>query len=320
MAKDASGPKLAVPAKAFQSSVGAVPGSPTGDARALFQEMTKLSPRDAAAEQAFLASKAHMALTHPALGLQARREAASAMAEEISKAALPEDAPVPGGVGYGMFYNDAFKKNWATGTAIYWEIICPTPPGGNVNTFLYLTATNRSGRGVEAFISYNGQGDTYFKVFDWARFPDAPWQTNIPFANLAGYVRTESAHGHPYQVLPLLNITAESSANQWYNQAWLWNHVANRWDLIYQFDYPATLDEQQGVWVGYWGPIVETFQNPYQGTNPMGALNTQLISRASDNQWGAWHLLSPADSYIRIDNVGFSLIFLDPNYNWAVNS
>jgi len=38
------------------------------------------------------------------------------------------------------------------------------------------------------------------------------------------------------------------------------------------------------------------------------------MSRASDNQWGMWHLPGSSDSNIRIDNIGFDLLFLDPNY------
>lgn len=313
--------ELPVPFTTTKAAAALVPGDQTADARVLFADITKMTPRDEATERAFLASKMHIIRTHPALDLTARAAAAADLADKLKEAVSPTPTgPVPGGVGYGMFYNGSFKTNWTTGTAIYWEIICPTPPGGNVNTFLYLTATNRSGKGVEAFIAYNGQNQTFFKVFDWARYPAAPWQTNVPFANLASYVRTESAHGHPYQVLPLMNVTSQSAANYWYNQVWFWNHAANRWDLIYQFGYSATLAEQQGVWVGSWGPIVETFQNPYQGTNPMGALNTQVIGRDGNNQWGAWHLLGSSDSYIRTDNTGFRLLFLDPNYNWAVNS
>jgi hypothetical protein len=52
----------------------------------------------------------------------------------------------------------------------------------------------------------------------------------------------------------------------------------------------------------------------------MGALSTQLTSRDGNNQWGAWHFLGTADSYVRTDNVGFQLSFLDPNYNFAVSS
>ncbi len=269
----------------------------TEDMQSLFADITKMTPRDEPAEKAFLASKLQMVRTHPTLDLATRQTMAAHFAGGLAPQAVGQPTgPVPGGVGYGMFYNGAFKTNWSTGTAIYWEIVCPTPPGGNVNNFLYLTATNRSGKGVEAFIAYNGQNQTFFKIFDWARYPAAPWQTNVPFANLASYVRTESAHGHPYQVLPLLNMTYQSAADHWYNQVWLLNYTASRWDLVYQFDYAATLAEQQGVWVGSWGPIVETFQNPYQGTNPMGALATQLVSRNSGNQWGAWHLLGPSDS------------------------
>ncbi len=68
-----------------------------------------------------------------------------------------ETGPIPGGVGYGMFYTNAFRTAFARGTSFYYEIVCPHQPADNVTTWLYLTATNRSQRGVEAFVSYNGQ-------------------------------------------------------------------------------------------------------------------------------------------------------------------
>jgi hypothetical protein len=288
--------------------------------RTEFAKITKRTARNRAAERAFIASKMHIVMTHPMLN-RAVRDAAVAKLRSTLKKPLAKKtaAPVPGGVGYGIFYNDPFKASFATGTAIYWEIISPNPPAGNVNTWLYLTATNRSAKGVEAFIAYNGQSQTFFKVFDWARYPASPWQTNIPFGNLGSYLRIGSAHGSPYQILPLMNITSQSGTNYWYNQVWLWNHVANRWDLVYQYGYSATQQDQKTGWVGSWGPIVETFQDAYQGTRPMGALSTQLLSRTG-NQWGAWHFISAADSYVRTDNKGFHLLFLDANYNWAVNS
>jgi hypothetical protein len=279
-----------------------------------------MTPRDPRAEQAFLASKFQVLATHPTLSVPARRALAATL--PTLGPAAPAGAPVPGGVGYGVFYNDAFKTNWATGTTIYWEIVCPTPPGGNVDTFLYLTATNRSAKGVEAFISYEGQGSTFFKVFDWAQATSNPWQINIAFANLANYVRTESSHGSPYQVLPLMNTTYEGVPGHWTNQVWLLNHATDpsRWDLVYSYDYADTTADQHTGWIGSWGPIVETFQNYYTATQPMGALNTQIISRDANQQWGTYHQLGPADSDIRTDNVGFQLLFLDAYYNWAVNS
>jgi len=29
------------------------------------------------------------------------------------------------------------------------------------------------------------------------------------------------AHGNPYQVLPLMNVTSQTDPNRWYNQVWL---------------------------------------------------------------------------------------------------
>jgi len=226
-------------------------------------------------------------------------------------------APAPGGVGYGFFYSDAFKSSWGRGTALTFDIICPTPPGGNINTYLYLTATNRSGMGVEAFISYNGQSDTHFRVFDWAR--DDHWQTNVSLAELAPYLKTESAHGQSCQVLPVWNGTW-LQGSKWRNQILLYNHVRAGWDLVYQYDYTASDARQKIGWVGSWGPIVETFQAAYTQTQPMGALATQFVSAEENGEWGDWALLAASQANIRTDNVGFHLVFLDPNYAFAVNS
>ena len=40
----------------------------------------------------------------------------------------------------------------------------------------------------------------------------------------------------------------------------------------------------------------------------------------SAGAWGSWQLLSAADSYIRVDNKGFDLTFLDPDYSFVVYS
>jgi hypothetical protein len=133
----------------------------TADVRMLFADISKRTPRSVDAERAFLAGKMHIARTHPTLAPLADTTIAEAFVSGLKELASgngsrapprKETAPVPGGVGYGMFYNDVFKTNWGTATAIYWEIICPIPPGGNIDNFLYLTATNRSAKGIEAFV------------------------------------------------------------------------------------------------------------------------------------------------------------------------
>jgi hypothetical protein len=291
------------------------------DVRAEFEDITRKTPRDAQAEQAFIASKLHIINTDPRLETAERESFANELLAGVEQRPTKDYAgPIPGGVGYGMFYNSPFKTDFVTATSIYCEIICPNPPGGNVNTFLYLTATNRSAKGVEAFISYNGQDSTFFKVFDWARNPSAPWQTNVPFASLANYLTTRTAHGGSYSVLQLFNQTDQAADNLWYNQVWLWNQVATRWDLIYQYGYSATLVDQKTGWVGSWGPIVETFQSPYKKTNTLGFLNTQLINRAANNVWGPWQWLNATNSFVRTDNNGFLSSFLDANFSWAVHS
>jgi hypothetical protein len=226
--------------------------------------------------------------------------------------------PVPGGVGYGMFYTSGFRTAFARGTSFYYEIVCPHQPGGNVNTWLYLTATNRAQKGVEAFVSYQGQNDTRFKVFDWARSDQ--WQTNIPFANLTSYLRSTVAHGWGLQVLLVWNSSFEIGVNRWRNEVLLHNRVTNGWDLVYRYDYTSTTAEQTSGWPGSWGPIVETFQNSYQNTRWLGFLNTMLIARNAAGQWGNWGVLTASQSTIRNDNQGFSPLFLDPNYSFVVRS
>jgi hypothetical protein len=52
----------------------------------------------------------------------------------------------------------------------------------------------------------------------------------------------------------------------------------------------------------------------------MGALGAQLISSDNNGLCGSWVPLSPSNSYLRTDNVGFNLVFLDPDYAFNVNS
>jgi len=293
----------------------------TADERGTFAGLTREAVSDRDAERAFLASKAHLVRTHPRL----RPADRSAVLDELSSAAgyaLPEaravEGPVPGGVGYGVFYEPSFKGGFALGTSLYYDIVCPTQPGGNVDTWLYLTAMNRAGRGIEAFVSYFAQNQPRFKVFDWARTDH--WQIDLAWSSLGSYLGTVSAHGQSFQTIGVWNSTYQLAAGQWRNEAWLRNRAANRWDLIYRYDYAGTQAEQTGGWLGSWGPIVETFQDSYDQTNPMGGLNTMLISRNSAGTWGSWALLGPTQSYIRADNKGFDLSFLDPNYAFVVTS
>lgn len=300
------------------------------DVRGQFAAMTAEMPVEGAFRVAFIQSKLQVAHTNPTMDVAHRDRAVKSLIDQLGTdaqhafnqlTAAGEEKPtqpVPGGVGYGMFYTAAFKTAWGHGTSLTFDIVCPTPPGGNVNTFLYLTATNRSGLGVEAFISYNGQNDTHFRIFDWARTDH--WQTDIPLSGLANYLKTKSAHGHPYQVLPVWNSTWLLQGSTYRNEVLLYNHVRGGWDLVYRYDYTGSDTQQKTGWVGSWAPIVETFQALYNNTNQVGALTTQLISADNNGKWGNWAPLGAAVSTVRADNVGFHLVFLDPNYAFTVVS
>lgn len=295
------------------------PHGKTEDKCAAFAELTEKTPVDEGFRRAFLHSKLRVVQTHPQQTLALRDQAVASLVERLgSHARELSIQPVPGGVGFGLFYSGAYKTGWGRGTSLACDFVCPNPPGGNVNTWLYLTATNRSAMGVEAFVAYNGQGMPHFRVFDWAR--SEHWQTDIPFASLGNYLTATSAHGHPYQVLPVWNSTFLIAANQYRNQVLLYNHTRGGWDLVYQFDYVATDAQQKSGWIGSWGPIIETFQSAYLNTLPMGVLVTQLISADNNGHWGSWALLSESNSSLRADNLGFHLLFLDPNYDFIVNS
>jgi hypothetical protein len=289
------------------------------DHQAAFAEATAASPVGEAFRTAFLRSKLRTANTHAAFDIAARDLAVQSLVDRLGPQAREMLAqPVPGGIGYGIFYTPTFKTEWGNATAVICNFVCPTLPGGNISTFLYLTATNRAALGVEALVAYDGQRRPHFEVFDWAR-PDH-WQTSVPFTALGKYLSSLSPHGHPYPVLPVWNGTTLIGVGRYRNQVLLYDHERGGWDLIYQYNYNATDTQQKSGWVGSWGPLVEAFQPLYRQTNQIGAVEVQLVSADNTGQWGSWTRLAPVNSYVRVDSLGFRLAFLDPNHAFTVDS
>jgi hypothetical protein len=152
---------------------------PVHDARAEFARMPRRSRNDKEALRAFLESKREMIRSHARLTAAEKRRALAEI-DSIEAGAgdgAPEagsdtggvdggddDPPLPGGVGFGVFYDAAYKFAFDSGTAAEFSILCPDRPGGNVDTWLYLTATNRSALGVEAYVAYYGQDEPSFVV------------------------------------------------------------------------------------------------------------------------------------------------------------
>lgn len=188
-----------------------------------------------------------------------KRKMQKELASETARVnTLNSSAPVPGGVGYGVFYNSNYQSNFTTGTTIAHDIVCPTTPGGDVNTWLYLTSTNRAAKGVEALIRYYGQEDIRFRVYDWARPEEDRWQVTMMYSQLVPYLTKKTINGVSRQCVTVQNVTVQVSATQWKNVVYLMNYSTGNYDSIYSYVYTATLVDQRDSHYGSWGPIVET--------------------------------------------------------------
>lgn len=245
------------------------------------------------------------------------------MSKGVMQVDSESNTPIPGGVGYGAYFTSDFQSDFTTGTTLFYNIICPSKAGGDVDDHLYLTSTNRAAKGVEAFISYYKQDNPYFKVYDWARSSTDRWQVSMTYDDLADYLTTKTISGVNRQCVTVQNRTAQSSSTEWKNIVSLKNYKTNSYDQVYTYTYKATLSDQRDSHYGSWGPIVETFQDSYnKDTNIIGFYNINLMSKTtaySNNTWQEWELLTDEVSYIRNDKLGFSTVFLSPNYTFGVH-
>ena len=224
-----------------------------------------------------------------------------------------------GEVGYGAFYSDRYKSDFETGAAIEHLIICPDTAGGDLSGYLYLTSTNRTTKGVEAFISYYGQEKCMFKVFDWARTEQ--WQLVIEYEELKKYFVIVPVLGANYQALHVMNLTYESSTGQWINDVCLKDPQSGELVVVYRYEYACSAEEQKNpaVYTGSWGPIIETFQKRHNQLNPVGFINTYVAGRDRNGNWEHWKRLDADISSMRDDGVGLSLLHLEPNHSFICN-
>lgn len=302
---------------------------PVRDARAEFAQGSGKSRQEERAEvQAFLASKKRLIQAHPKLTAQEKQAAmaeiearsAAPAAAEAEEEEDPADPPPPGGVGFGFYYDPSYKVAWETGSALEVSIVCPTVAGGNVNDWLYLTSTNRTGKGVEALVSYYAQDELSFKVYDWALPDEDRWQVDRPYSKLTDYLGSLDIDGMRYQTLHVHNSTYQIGTGSWRNEVSLFNPTLQEVDVVYSFDYAATIWEQKAMGGGFWAPIVETFQDRYSGTSPLGFAYTNLAPCFAESGWGAWEALAPSNAYLEKDFESFTLTFLNPNDTWIVAS
>lgn len=298
---------------------------PTTDVRKQFADLSKKSARNIDFEQEFLRSKIQMIKKQTQVTASCKNAAISRLQAFLQEGNKRESTESH--VGYGFYYHDSFRTAFDTGTAIALDFIAPTKTSGNISNYLYLTATNRASKGVEALIYYSPQEDMCFRVFDPARIinnnHDTGWQTHTTYNDLGDYLTTMTAHGNSYQVLSIQNQTSESQNGNWANTVWLYNYRNNTYDQIYSFEYPCSKIKQKEYdpsGYGWWGPIVEVFQESCSNTNHLGFLQTHLSACDENGQWTGWDPLLPTQSYSATDaTVGFQEVFVEPNHSFSVH-
>lgn len=186
--------------------------------------------------------------------------------------------PIPGGVGYGVYYKPDFQFSFSTFTSLDFCILFQQNAGGQNSQPLYLTATNASAKGVEALICFTGQSSPSLKIFDWSLPFEDKWVFSAGCNAIPQNIDVMNLGGMNFSFCRVVNETRMISATEWCNSVYLQNFPNNQWDLIYRNNYNATLANQKDSHFGSWGPIVETFQTDLGDLNPMGFANSLLYN------------------------------------------
>jgi hypothetical protein len=166
-------------------------------------------------------------------------------------------------------------------------------PSGSLSN-LYTTSTNRTEKTIEFLGWYSedsipGSGDLF--LFDWSCSASDPcsnsntqpsfiWGNSL--ANMSCNITQElDPVGHLHSVVYYNNVSSMLNAGSpplWSNELYLWNYCTNAWDFIYSHNFSVV---QQDCSVsnacGWWGPILETFDNPEPEINELGFEHTTLI-------------------------------------------
>ena len=230
--------------------------------------------------------------------------------------------PVPGGLGAGVIYAPGAlpvlsRAELYTGMIVY-------PEGIAVPNWLFTTATNRTEKTAEVVGIYIGTGAS-LGVFDWSCTADDPcpngevgasWQWTRDLNELGCYYASgDDGGGHARNLLYYRN-RSRRHGTRWTNSVLLRNQCAGHWDLVYLHDFrgeqrDCSIDNQ----CGWWGPILETFNDDPQPTiKELGFLDTRL---RHDNEWSA---LAPDETGFVYPPPQWPLQHIVPNGSWTAGN
>ena len=87
------------------------------------------------------------------------------------------NGPTPGGIGYGIWYDNTALL-WTNFTIADYYVIAP-PAIGRTVSWLYLTSTCRAQLGTESLVAYTSStSGPQFWIYDWSQ-TNSPWQVMI---------------------------------------------------------------------------------------------------------------------------------------------
>ena len=234
--------------------------------------------------------------------------------EELDTNAEDDEVPpLPGGVGYGTYYKEEALR-FSKHSVLYYRIVTLSSIGSAKNQWLYLTSTNRSPKGVEAYVSYHQEDEPDFRIFDWSKDGASRFALSLPYSKLAKYLVPHSAKGTEYRTIFVANSTRRTGIKTWKNEAMLYNEKAQAYDLIYSNDYELPPEIEHDY--HWWGPIVETFEPFPYPTNEIGFFDAQILQDGA-----APRLLTDDLTYLKADHAhdpGFVSVLDQPHYSFIV--
>jgi len=243
-----------------------------------------------------------------------------------------ETPPIPGGLGAGTIYNQGAlpvnnRAELSTQMIVH-------PNGIDVPNWIFTTATNRTEKTVEVVGIYIAT-DASLGVFDWSCSIDDPcpdgsvapaWQWTRDLTTLpCYYAMADDGGGHQHNLLSYMNSTQKrgndagrgGSRATWRNTVLVLNECTHRWERVYQHDFVASQKDcsLDAFSCGWWGPIVETFNDsPQPPVKELGFLDTTLRYDRGLSR------LTPAETTFSQPDTPWLLFHRDPNRAWGIGN
>ena len=242
-----------------------------------------------------------------------------------------ETPPVPGGLGAGTIYRQGALP--ANNRAELSTQMIVHPTGIDVPNWIFTTATNRTDKTVEVVGIYFAS-DASLGVFDWSCSVEDPcpdgsivptWQWTRDLNTLPCYYAPgDDGGGHQHNLLSYVNASRRRGGDpasggrrsNWRNSVSLLNRCTRRWELVYQHDFVASQrDCSLDSSCGWWGPIVETFNDsPQPAVEELGFVETTLRYDRGVSR------LNATETTFALPNTPWLLFHLDPNRAWGIGS